>query len=84
MQLNDISKELKYLFITSKVNLIAKENENYTSEITGLSISISACNLKKCDRCWHHVDSLVSYGEDNICLRCKENISGKGETRFFI
>ena len=84
MQLNDISKELKYLFITSKVNLISKENENSTSEIAGLSISISACNLKKCDRCWHHVDTLVSYGEDNICLRCKENISGKGETRFFI
>ena len=66
MQLNDISKELKYLFITSKVNLISKENENSTSEIAGLSISISACNLKKCDRCWHHVDTLVSYGEDNI------------------
>ena len=61
-----------------------KENENSTSEIAGLSISISACNLKKCDRCWYHVDTLVSYGEDNICLRCKENISGKGETRFFI
>ena len=84
MQLNDISKELKYLFITSKVNLISKEDENSTSEIAGLSISINACNLKKCDRCWHHVDILVSYGEDKICLRCKENTSGKGETRFFI
>ena len=84
MQLNDISKELKYLFITSKVNLVSKENENSTSEIAGLSISISACNLTKCDRCWHHVDTLVPFGEDNICLRCKENISGKGETRFFI
>ena len=84
MQLNDISKELKYLFITSKVNLISKENENSSSEISGLSISINACNLKKCDRCWHHVDTLVSYGEDKICLRCEENTSGKGETRFFI
>ena len=84
IQLNDISEELKYLFITSKVNLTSVESDNYSSEIPGLSISIDSCNLKKCDRCWHLVDKLVSYGEDNICLRCNENISGKGETRFFI
>ncbi len=84
MQLNEISNELKYLFITSKVNLILKEEENFNSEIPGLSISIKSTDLEKCARCWHHVESLVSYGEDNICLRCNENITGKGETRFFI
>ena len=84
MQLNEISNELKYLFITSKVNLDLKEGENFNSEIPGLSISIKTTDLEKCARCWHHVDSLVSYGEDNICLRCEENITGKGETRFFI
>ena len=84
MQLNEISNELKYLFITSKVNLDLKEGENFNSEIPGLSISIKTTDLEKCTRCWHHVDSLVSYGEDNICLRCEENITGKGETRFFI
>ena len=83
-QLNEISNELKYLFITSKVNLDLKEGENFNSEIPGLSISIKTTDLEKCARCWHHVDSLVSYGEDNICLRCEENITGKGETRFFI
>ena len=84
MQLNEISNELKYLFITSKVNLDLKEGENFNSEIPGLCISIKTTDLEKCARCWHHVDSLVSYGEDNICLRCEENITGKGETRFFI
>ena len=84
MQLNEISNELKYLFITSKVNLTLKEEENFNSEIPGLSISIKSTDLEKCARCWHHVESLVSYGEDSICLRCNENITGKGETRFFI
>ena len=84
MQLNEISNELKYLFITSKVNLTLKEEENFNSEIPGLSISIKSTDLEKCARCWHHVESLVSYGEESICLRCNENITGKGETRFFI
>ena len=47
MQLNEISNELKYLFITSKVNLTLKEEENFNSEIPGLSISIKSTDLEK-------------------------------------
>jgi isoleucyl-tRNA synthetase len=84
MQLNEISNELKYLFITSKVNLILKENDDFNSEIQGLNISVKLCELEKCARCWHHVEKLLPFGGDMICSRCNENIDGKGETRFFI
>ena len=84
MQLNEISIELKYLFITSKVNLILKENDDFNSEIQGLNISVELCELEKCARCWHHVEKLLPFGDDMICSRCNENIDGKGETRFFI
>ncbi|MFL2743026.1 MAG: isoleucine--tRNA ligase [Gammaproteobacteria bacterium] len=84
MQLNEISNELKYLFITSKVNLILKENDDFNSEIQGLNISVELCELEKCARCWHHVEKLLPFGGDMICSRCNENIDGKGETRFFI
>ena len=82
MRLNDLKDELKFLFISSDVDLklIDQNSKNLTEEV---KIKVSKSPNKKCDRCWHHVDKLIKYQDENICLRCQENIDGSGEERLF-
>ena len=84
IKLSEISSELKFLFITSKANLIHLDGDKINTEIEGLKITINQMKAKKCDRCWHYVEELIDYKEEKICNRCKENIEGKGEVRFYI
>jgi isoleucyl-tRNA synthetase len=84
INLSEISTELKFLFITSKANLIHLDGDKTNTEIEGLKITINQMKAKKCDRCWHYVEELIDYKEEKICNRCKENIEGKGEVRFYI
>ena len=82
MRLNDLKDELKFLFISSDVDLKLDEqnSKNLSEEV---KIKVSKSSNKKCDRCWHHVDRLIKYQDENICLRCQENIDGSGEIRLF-
>ena len=67
--------DLKFVFITSAIELIAGD---------ALSIRATASNGIKCERCWHYVDDL---GHDSahptICGRCSSNLYGAGEERVF-
>ncbi|MFZ3081159.1 isoleucine--tRNA ligase [Rhodoferax ferrireducens] len=67
--------DLKFVFITSAIELIAGDT---------LSIRASASNGIKCERCWHYVDDI---GHDSahptICGRCSSNLYGAGEDRVF-
>ena len=82
MRLNDLKDELKFLFISSDVDLKLDEqnSKNLSEEV---KIKVSKSSNKKCDRCWHHVDRLIQYHVENICLRCQENLDGSGEIRLF-
>ena len=41
-------------------------------------------SYQKCVRCWHHREEIGENEEHkDLCERCIENVSGKGETRVF-
>ena len=65
-----LEDELNKFFICS--NLILKEGKE--------NILVVKSDFKKCIRCWHKVDTV---GDDGICGRCHDNMSGNGETRFY-
>ncbi|WPC68272.1 isoleucine--tRNA ligase [Rhodoferax ferrireducens] len=73
--LASLGGDLKFVFITSAIELIAGD---------ALSIRASASNGIKCERCWHYVDDM---GHDSahptICGRCSSNLYGAGEDRVF-
>ena len=70
-----LGDDLKFVFITSAIYLIA---ENV------LSIRAKASSSTKCERCWHYRDDV---GHDashpTLCSRCTSNLLGAGETRKF-
>jgi isoleucyl-tRNA synthetase len=73
--LNSLGDDLKFVFITSTIDLIAGP---------ALSISASATKGIKCERCWHYRDDVgVDAAHPGICGRCTSNLYGEGEDRKF-
>jgi isoleucyl-tRNA synthetase len=71
--LNSLGADLKFIFITSAIDLIAGDE---------LSIRASASNGIKCERCWHYCDDIgVDADHPTLCGRCSSNLFGAGETR---
>ena len=71
--LTSLGKDVKFIFITSAIELIA-----------GSAVSISANPSKhtKCERCWHYVEDVGSEAaHPTICGRCVSNLHGEGEKR---
>lgn len=72
---SSLGDDLKFVFITSTIDLIAGE---------ALSISASATKGTKCERCWHYRDDVgVDAAHPSICGRCTRNLYGDGELREF-
>ena len=70
---SSLGDDLKFVFITSTIDLIAGE---------ALSISASATKGTKCERCWHYRDDVgVDAAHPSICGRCTSNLFGTGEHR---
>jgi isoleucyl-tRNA synthetase len=73
--LASLGADLKFVFITSAISLIAGD---------AVSIRASTSNSIKCERCWHYQDDV---GNDathpTLCGRCVSNLTGNGETRVF-
>ncbi len=71
--LASLGDDLKFVFITSTLELIAGD---------ALSIRASASTDVKCERCWHYRDDI---GHDpahpTLCGRCTSNLFGAGENR---
>ena len=71
--LASLGDDIKFVFITSAIKLIAGETMN---------ISASASNGIKCERCWHYCDDIgVDAAHPTLCGRCSSNLFGAGETR---
>lgn len=79
-----IGDELRFVMITSKVDVIAGEPVAgaEATAIDGLFVSVKASENEKCERCWHYSDT-VGHKLDGVCDRCAENIDGAGEIRHF-
>ena len=73
--LNSLGGDLKFVFITSALTLIAGPAQ---------SISVAASKSTKCERCWHYVPDVGSdAAHPTICGRCTTNLYGAGETRTY-
>ena len=62
MQLNDLKNELKFLFISSDVELLL-DDRVADPQNDAIKIDVSKSDNSKCDRCWHFVDNLIHQDE---------------------
>ncbi len=71
--LASLGQDLKFVFITSAIELVAD---------SAMQISVNASADMKCERCWHY---RADVGQDpahpGICSRCTSNLFGAGEPR---
>jgi isoleucyl-tRNA synthetase len=73
--LASLGADLKFVFITSAIELIAGE---------AMSVTVKASNDTKCERCWHYRDDIgANPAHPTICGRCASNLSGAEEARSF-
>ncbi len=71
--LSSLGDDLKFVFITSVINLIAAQ---------AINVSATATNDAKCERCWHYrADVGSDAAHPTICGRCSSNLYGTGEVR---
>jgi isoleucyl-tRNA synthetase len=71
--LQSLGDDLKFVFITSAVTLVASDS---------LSIEVAPSAATKCERCWHWRDDVGHDPEHpTICGRCTSNLYGAGEHR---
>jgi isoleucyl-tRNA synthetase len=70
-----LGEDLKFVFITSAIDLIAGDS---------LKAIVSASSGVKCERCWHYRDDVgIDPAHPTICGRCTSNLHGAGEDRKF-
>ena len=73
--LSSLEADLKFVFITSAINLVAGDAQQ---------ISVKASSDVKCERCWHYTPDVgVDTAHPTICGRCASNLYGAGETRMY-
>ena len=73
--LSSLGNDLKFVFITSAIILIAGKS---------ISSGATASKFIKCERCWHYQDDVGSdTAHPTLCGRCSSNLYGTGETRVF-
>ena len=71
--LASLGDDLKFVFITSAINLVA---------CSALQISVKPSSDTKCERCWHYRSDVGSdAAHPTICGRCTSNLYGDGENR---
>ncbi|WP_119966483.1 isoleucine--tRNA ligase [Simplicispira lacusdiani] len=71
--LASLGDDLKFVFITSTIELIAGDD---------LQISVTASSDAKCERCWHYrADVGHDTAHPTLCGRCTSNLYGAGENR---
>ena len=71
--LASLGEDLKFVFITSTIKLIAGD---------AMNISVTASSDQKCERCWHYrADVGQDAAHPTLCGRCTSNLYGAGEHR---
>ena len=74
--LKSLGKDVKFIFITSAIELIAG------NDVSAISISANPSKHTKCERCWHYVEDVGSdAAHPTICGRCVSNLFSEGEKR---
>lgn len=74
--LKSLGDELKFAMLVSQINL-QKGDE--------LTARVRTTDAPKCERCWHYTPTVgMVAGHETICVRCAENLDGKGEIREYV
>lgn len=85
--LNVLGEELRFVLICSYARVHqtqAAPAQARASDLAGLSLSVVATGHTKCERCWHHRDTVGQSAKyPDLCDRCVENVEGSGEVRHF-
>ncbi|MGZ8184301.1 MAG: isoleucine--tRNA ligase, partial [Methylobacter sp.] len=83
--LNRLSDELRFIFITSNASVMAEGNapeDAIQTEIDGVKLRVVVSEHEKCVRCWHQRPDVGKQAEHpELCGRCVENVAGDGENR---
>ncbi len=87
-QLLSLGEELRFVLLSSYArvhDLAAATAAGATpSELAGLSLKVSTTTHQKCERCWHHRETVGQSAQyPDLCDRCVDNIEGAGEQRQF-
>ena len=81
-----LKDELRFVFITSeaRVNELSSKPSDAKEIDSSIAIKVYKSKHQKCVRCWHHRPEIGQNKLHNdLCDRCVENVSGKGENRVF-
>ena len=81
-----LKDELRFVFITSeaRVNELSSKPSDAKEIDSSIAIKVYKSQHQKCVRCWHHRPEIGQNKMHNdLCDRCVENVSGKGENRVF-
>jgi isoleucyl-tRNA synthetase len=83
--LNRLSDELRFIFITSNASVMAEGSapeDAIQTEIDGVKLRVMVSEHEKCVRCWHQRPDVGKTAEHlELCGRCVENVAGEGERR---
>ncbi len=86
-QLRKLGDELRFALIVSAVKIAPLSDageKGADTDLPGLKLSIDSSQYQKCERCWHHSETVGgSEHHPTLCARCIENIDGAGEQRFY-
>jgi isoleucyl-tRNA synthetase len=84
-QLERLGNELRFVLITSKAQVVGlNEQGGDATDVDGLRVAVTASADEKCERCWHHSDTVgKSEVHPTLCGRCVENVEGDGEVRHY-
>jgi isoleucyl-tRNA synthetase len=74
--------ELRYLFLSSQVELVSDISAIQTAEYKGesdfVSVGIVKADGEKCDRCWNYSTQVGKFADDpTICERCNTALKGE-------
>ena len=82
--LSALGEEMRFLLLTSEARLGSVDSADEATEIEGckLRVAVTPTDNAKCVRCWHHrPDVGADPAHPEICGRCVQNVTGKGERR---
>jgi isoleucyl-tRNA synthetase len=85
--LNQLSDELRFIFITSKASVYVEHLspvDAIQTEVVGVKLVVTVSEHKKCVRCWHQLADVGQHEvHEELCGRCVENVTGNGEQRHY-
>ena len=82
--LDQLADELRFILITSQASVADYAEQGSATEMSGLRVAVTPSSAAKCERCWHHNDTVGSHAQHpSLCNRCVDNVEGDGETRRF-